>query len=153
MTSLTSVYRDAGEQWQQIFRNASAFIYYTTIIKKLLCVAGNSLVVQWLGLHAFTAKDVGSVPGWEIKILQAMQYGQTEKIKKTFFFLLCARQLQVRMEQWESLSAGSSYSSELYSKVLNFRSAFVFNSSVNREPRKIFEQKNEYTFFSVQFPW
>ena len=85
MTALTPVYRDAGEQWQKIFRNASAFIYYTIIIKNLLCVAGNSLVVQWLGLHAFTARDVGSVHGWEIKILQAMQYGQTEK-KKIFSF-------------------------------------------------------------------
>ena len=85
MTALTPVYRDAGEQWQKIFRNASAFIYYTIIIKNLLCVAGNSLVVQWLGLRAFTAKGVGSVPGWEIKILQAMQYGQTEK-KKIFSF-------------------------------------------------------------------
>lgn len=78
-------------------------------------------MVRWLGLHMFTAKGAGSVPGWEIKILQAMQYGQTEKIKKIFFFLLCARQLQVRMEQWESLSAGSSYSSELYSKGFEFQ--------------------------------
>ena len=28
---------------------------------------GNSLVVQWLGLHAFTAKGAGSVPGWELR--------------------------------------------------------------------------------------
>ena len=29
---------------------------------------GTSLVVQWLGLHAFTAKGVGSIPDWGTKI-------------------------------------------------------------------------------------
>ena len=29
---------------------------------------GNSLVVQWLGLHTFTAKGPGSIPGQETKI-------------------------------------------------------------------------------------
>ena len=32
---------------------------------------GNFLDVQWLGLHTFTAKSAGSVPGRGIKILQA----------------------------------------------------------------------------------
>ena len=32
----------------------------------------NSLVAQWLGLHAFTAVVLGSVPGWGTKIPQAM---------------------------------------------------------------------------------
>ena len=27
---------------------------------------GNSLVIQWLGLRAFTAEGVGSTPGWEL---------------------------------------------------------------------------------------
>ena len=31
---------------------------------------GNSLAVQGLGLHAFTAKDPGSIPGWGTKIPQ-----------------------------------------------------------------------------------
>ena len=31
---------------------------------------GNCLVVQWLGLHVLTAKDVGSIPSWGTKILQ-----------------------------------------------------------------------------------
>ena len=35
----------------------------------------NSLVVQWLGLHAFTAKGVGSVPGQGTKIPQATWQG------------------------------------------------------------------------------
>ena len=39
------------------------------IIKNLL---GNSLVVQWLGLHASIARSVGSIPGGGTKILQAV---------------------------------------------------------------------------------
>ena len=37
----------------------------------LKCSYWNSLVVQWLGLHTFTAKDAGSIPGWGTKIPQA----------------------------------------------------------------------------------
>ena len=43
-------------------------------------VLGNSLVVQGLGLHAFTAKGAGSVPGWGTKILQAT-HGAAKKKK------------------------------------------------------------------------
>ena len=32
---------------------------------------GNSLAVQWLGLCAFTAEGLGSIPGQETKIPQA----------------------------------------------------------------------------------
>ena len=39
----------------------------------------NSLAVQWLGLSAFTAEDLGSIPGWGTKIPQAVQCGQKEK--------------------------------------------------------------------------
>ena len=41
---------------------------------------GNSLVVQWLGLHAFTAKGEGAIPGRGTKILQTTQGGQKKKI-------------------------------------------------------------------------
>ena len=41
----------------------------------------NSLTVQWLGLHTFTAECTGSVLRWETKILQAAQHSQ--KIKWT----------------------------------------------------------------------
>ena len=34
---------------------------------------GNSLATQWLGLHALTAKSLGSIPGWETKVPQAAQ--------------------------------------------------------------------------------
>ena len=40
---------------------------------------GDSLVVQWLGLCAFTAKGPGSTPGQGTKILQAVQCGQNKK--------------------------------------------------------------------------
>ena len=43
------------------------------------------MVVQWLGLHAFTAEDAGSIPGRGTKIPQAAQCGQKKRIK---FFVL-----------------------------------------------------------------
>ena len=36
---------------------------------------GNSLAVQWLGLRAFTAMGLGSIPGPGTKISQAMGCG------------------------------------------------------------------------------
>ena len=43
---------------------------------------GNSLVVQWLGLHAFTAVGPCSICSRGTKILQAAQCGQEKKKKK-----------------------------------------------------------------------
>ena len=40
---------------------------------------GNSLVVQWLQLGAFTAKTPGLILNWGTKILQVMKHGQTNK--------------------------------------------------------------------------
>ena len=42
---------------------------------------GSSLAVQWLGLGAFTAMAPGSIPipGWGIKIPQAVQCGPPKK--------------------------------------------------------------------------
>ena len=37
---------------------------------------GDSLVVQWLGFHAFTAEGLGSIPGWGTKIPQTVQHSQ-----------------------------------------------------------------------------
>ena len=34
------------------------------------------LVVQWFGLHVFTAEGLGSIPGGGTKIPQAAQVGQ-----------------------------------------------------------------------------
>ena len=47
-----------------------------------LVTPGNSLVVQLLGLCAFTAEDAGSIPGQRIKILQATWPKKKKKKKK-----------------------------------------------------------------------
>ena len=39
--------------------------------------SGNSLVVQWLGLRAFSAEGQGSIPGQGTKIPQAIWHSQT----------------------------------------------------------------------------
>ena len=37
-------------------------------------------MVQWLGLRAFTAEDLGPIPGWGTKILpQALQHSHQKK--------------------------------------------------------------------------
>ena len=45
-------------------------------------IVQNSLAIQWLQLPAFTAQGLGSIPGWETKILQVMQCGQKRKKKQ-----------------------------------------------------------------------
>ena len=48
------------------------------------------LLVQWLGLGAFTAVAPGSISGWETKILRAVQRDQKKKKKKEYReFLPC----------------------------------------------------------------
>ena len=42
---------------------------------------GNTLTVQWLGLHTFTAGVLGSIPGQETRIPQALQCGKKKKKK------------------------------------------------------------------------
>ena len=42
-------------------------------------IGGNSLVAQWLGLYAFTAKGPGSIPGWGTKIPQASHSEKTSQ--------------------------------------------------------------------------
>ena len=46
-------------------------------------MARSYLVVQWWGLHAFTAKDMDSVSGEGTKIPQATWHGQKKKKKTT----------------------------------------------------------------------
>ena len=46
---------------------------------KLLDLLINSLAAQWLGLHAFTAQSMGSIPGQETNILQAEGCDQIKK--------------------------------------------------------------------------
>ena len=45
-------------------------------------IYGNSLAVQWLGLHASTAKGTGSIPGQGTKIPQAVWCSQKTERKK-----------------------------------------------------------------------
>ena len=40
---------------------------------------GKSLVVQWLGLCALSAKGAGSISSWRTNILQAMWDGRNKK--------------------------------------------------------------------------
>ena len=43
---------------------------------------GTLLAVQWLRLHASTARGTGSTPGWGTKIQHASWYGKKKKKKK-----------------------------------------------------------------------
>ena len=51
-----------------LFFNLFARNYHKKITKR-----GNSLVVQWLQIHASTAGGTNSTSGWETKTLHAMQ--------------------------------------------------------------------------------
>ena len=43
---------------------------------------GNSLAVQWLGLRAFTAEGLGSIPGQGTKIPHTMWHSQKKRVYK-----------------------------------------------------------------------
>ena len=59
---------------------------YAKIKKKNLWLekfmAGNPLVVQWLGFHTSTAGGSGSIPGWELR--SCMPQGVAKKNKKVY---------------------------------------------------------------------
>ena len=44
---------------------------------------GNSLAVQWLGLHASTADSLALISGGRTKIPQALRWGKKKKKKKS----------------------------------------------------------------------
>jgi len=46
---------------------------------KNISQSGKFLVIQWLGLQAFTAKGPGLFPGYGTKILQAMRPKKDKK--------------------------------------------------------------------------
>ena len=73
-----SVYSQPAENWHvpNLFPQASYAVSF--LVKMTL---GTPLMVQWLGLGAFTAKGPGSIPGQEIKIPQAVGCGQKIKTK------------------------------------------------------------------------
>ena len=47
--------------------------FFPFVGSNIRCVIGNSLAVQRLGLHTFTAEGVGSIPGQGTKIPQALR--------------------------------------------------------------------------------
>ena len=55
-----------------------SIIFGCNILFKKIGV-GNSLVVQWLGLSAFTGEGPSSIPGWGTKIPQATWRGPPQK--------------------------------------------------------------------------
>ena len=68
---------------------------------------GNSLAVQWLGLHASTAGGTGSIPGQGTKIPHAT-WGMAKKEKKKYYWLftenlLCANHnLIISFHTWST---------------------------------------------------
>jgi len=64
----------------------------THVVKHQKITPGNSLVVQWLGISAFTAVVLDSSPSWATKILQTVQHGpkkrdyQDQKIKEGHYY-------------------------------------------------------------------
>ena len=76
------------------------------------CCFGSSLVVQWLGLSAFTAGAPGSIPGQGTAILQAMRRSQKKQIlfkkkknKMVLFWIIrsCVLDKSLINEQWNSI--------------------------------------------------
>ena len=55
------------------------YLYLKKKKKKKAC-SGTSQAVQWLGLHASTAWDTGSIPGQELR--SGMLYSKAKKKKK-----------------------------------------------------------------------
>ena len=89
---------------------------------------GTPLVVQWLGLHAFSARGSGSIPGWGFKISQARLVWKKKKSKDKgcdVSFVLLAFFLKISNFQksckkhtvnaviihWESLPTSASFPS------------------------------------------
>ena len=64
----------------------------------LNCHVGDSLVIQWLGIHASTAGGKGSTPGWGTKILHIVwpQASKQTKLscKDILLFLVIIKLLQ-----------------------------------------------------------
>ena len=65
---------------QNIFVKPSRLKVFSVENLKVM-YSGNSLVVQWSGLGAFTVVCLGSIAGRKTKIPQAAWYGQNDKIK------------------------------------------------------------------------
>ena len=69
-------------RWEQAKVSLDSSLYRLKFYR--LKIELNSLAVQWLGLHAFTAEGAGSIPGGGTKIPQATRCGQKKKIELKF---------------------------------------------------------------------
>ena len=65
---------------KQVKKKTNIILLICRILKKK--DTGNCLVVQWLGLSAFTAEGLGSFLGQEIRILQVVCSRGEKKEKK-----------------------------------------------------------------------
>ena len=59
-------------------------ILFLKVSIHIICINGNSLLVQWLRLGTFTAVGPGSIPGRGTKIPQAAWHGQKKETTKLF---------------------------------------------------------------------
>ena len=62
-------------------RRPSLLVYSDPVTR----IRGNSLAVQWLGLHALMAKSLGSIPGQETKISRAVYRSQKKTVRNCPF--------------------------------------------------------------------
>ena len=79
-----------------ILMQKGAYSNSSSWFMKLKVELQNSLVVQWLGLRAFTAKGLGSIPRWGTKIPQAARHSQKKKKKNEKQKLSSARTLRIK---------------------------------------------------------
>ena len=71
------MYGEGGEALgDEVWGGSGDTEFVTLLANAKIPNLGNSLVVQWLGLHAFTAEGLGSIPGQRTKIPQAASRGQ-----------------------------------------------------------------------------
>ena len=68
--------------WEIIYTDCLIRMKKFNILSIKGLALGSSLVVQWLGLHALTAKGPGSIPGQGTKIPRAVRCGQKKEKKK-----------------------------------------------------------------------
>ena len=66
-----TVYGEGGEALRdEVWGGSGDTEFVTLLANAKIPNLGNSLVVQWLGLHAFTAEGLDSIPGLGTKIPQ-----------------------------------------------------------------------------------
>ena len=88
---------------------------------------GDSLAVQWVGLRTFTAKGVGSVPGWGTKIPQAT------------CVCVCAESLQLcptLCDPVDLILPGSSVHGILQARILEWVAIFFTQATENGKKKK-----------------